>query len=121
MKEQHRNLSARTHASLNRLCKWRSVLVGWQLGTRAKGDPESDALRDHRELTLLLRVEVTALAGLLVKKGVITAEEFTAALGEEAELLSADYARRFPGFTAHDDGMHIDAAQAAETTRGWKP
>ena len=40
----------------NRLCKWRTVLTGWQLGTRAKGDPEGDAVRDHREVTLLLRV-----------------------------------------------------------------
>lgn len=34
---------------LNVVCKWRSLFAGWQLGTRPKGDPESDAVRDHRE------------------------------------------------------------------------
>jgi hypothetical protein len=41
-------------AALNRLCKWRAIFAGWQLGTRAKGDPESDAVRDHREVTILI-------------------------------------------------------------------
>lgn len=110
-----------TFASLNRLAKWRSVFAGWQVGTRAKGDPESDAVRDHREVTILLRAEVSALTGLLLKKGVFTAADFDAALGNEADLLSADYAHRFPGFTATDDGMQIDAAIAAQTTKGWRP
>mgnify|MGYP001587156880 CR=1 FL=1 len=40
---------------INRLTKWRTLFTGWQLGTRAKGDPEGDAVRDHREVTILLR------------------------------------------------------------------
>jgi hypothetical protein len=63
---------------LNRLAKWRTVFAGWQLGTRAKGDPESDAVRDHREATILQRAELTALTSLLIKKQIITAAEFTA-------------------------------------------
>src|SRR5258707_8554059 len=56
------NLSGeqRMLAALNRLTKWRTHYAGWQLGTRAKGDPESDAVRDHRELTMLLRVDLTS-------------------------------------------------------------
>ena len=53
-------------AALNRLCKWRAIFAGWQLGTRAKGDPESDAVRDHREVTILLRAEASAMTGLLL-------------------------------------------------------
>jgi hypothetical protein len=75
----------------------------------------------RRELTILLRAEVSALTGLLIKAGVFTAEEFDAALEQEADQLSADYARRFPGFTATDDGMQIDPKVAVHTTRGWKP
>lgn len=60
---------------LNRLCKWRSILAGWQLGTRADTDPECQAVRDHREVTLLLRAEVNALTQLLVCGGVFTEEE----------------------------------------------
>jgi hypothetical protein len=54
--------------ALNRLTKWRNVFVGWQLGTREKGDPEGDAVRDHREQSIILRAEVTALTGLRCKE-----------------------------------------------------
>lgn len=40
-------------SALNRVTKWRSIFTGWQLGTRAKGDPEGDAVRDHRELSII--------------------------------------------------------------------
>jgi hypothetical protein len=109
-----------TADALNRLCKFRTLLAGWQLGTRAKGDPEADAVRDHRELSLLLRAEVTALAGLLISKGVFTAEEFVQALGEEAELLTADLERRFPGVSARDDGLGLDPAKTG-WMRSWPP
>ena len=57
--------------ALNRVAKWRTLFAGWQLGTRPKGDPESDAVRDHREITILLRVEQSAIIGLLIRKGII--------------------------------------------------
>ena len=104
-----------------RLAKWRTLFAGWQLGTRAKGDPEGDAVRDHREVTILLRAEMNALLGLLVEKGVCTAEEFTVALEREADLLSADYARRFPGIRAADHGLEFVPHIAADTMRGWRP
>lgn len=107
--------------ALNRLAKWRTVFAGWQLGTHPKGDPESDAVRDHREATLLLRVEVTALATTLIDAGVITQDAFVEALRVEADLLNTDLERRFPGFSAHADGIHMDPQKAAETTRGWRP
>ncbi len=106
--------------SIQRLCKWRSVFAGWQLGTRASSDPECQAVRDHREVTILLRAELTALTGLLIKKGVFTAEEFTVALGDEADCLDADYERRFPGIASTDDGIVYDQ-RAAETMKGWLP
>jgi hypothetical protein len=111
----------RTEIALNRLTKWRMVFAGWQLGTRAKGDPESDAVRDHREVTIILRAEVTALTAILIQKGICTAAEINTALADEAELLNADYARRFPGFTATDDGMNLDVQRVAQTTKGWRP
>lgn len=110
----------RMMANLNRLAKWRVLLTGWQLGTRPKGDPEADAVRDHREATLLLRCEVTALVGLLAGKGVFTVEELQAAIGEEAVKLCEDYARKFPGVIASDDGLVFDG-RAADTMKGWKP
>ena len=109
---------------VNRLAKWRTLFAGWQLGTRLKGDPESDAVRDHREVTILLRAEVSALAGLLIAKGVFTSSEWQEAVGDEADMLSADYERRFPGVTAHDYGLRFDGSkrdQIAGWMRGWKP
>lgn len=107
--------------AVQRLAKWRAVFAGWQLGSRAKGDPEADAVRDHREVTLLLRAEVNALTGLLIDKGAFTAEEFTARLSAEAEYLSKQYERKFPGFKATDDGIDMNIAIARDTMQGWRP
>lgn len=108
--------------AIERLCKWRNVFVSWQLGTRLKEDPEASALRDHRELTILLRAEVTALSSLLIAKGVFTAEEFTRQLAEEAELLNQAYEKKFPGFTAHLHGIEIDLQKGgAETMMRFAP
>lgn len=105
---------------LNRLAKWRTIFTGWQLGTRPKGDPEGDAVRDHREATLMLQVMVMALMRVLVEKGVITPEEFDAIVEEEAELKCMALEARFPGIRATDDGLVLDR-RAAETMKGWKP
>lgn len=107
--------------ALETLCKWRVLFTGWQLGTRAKGDPEGDAVRDHREVSILMRAEISALTGLLIAKGVFTAAEFEAQLEDEAVALSKLYARRFPGVTAHEWGLEIKVPEAVETMKGWKP
>lgn len=102
---------------LNKLAKWRSFFAGWQLGTRSDTDPECAAVKDHREATLIQRVEVTAIVGLLIKKGILTAEEFTDASVEEAKLLDADFERRFDGYSTSMSGLHMDIPRAAETAR----
>jgi hypothetical protein len=103
-----------------RLAKWRVLFTGWQLGTRAKGDPEGDAVRDHREATLLLRAEVSAIAQLMFARDVFTVGEFRAAIEEEADLLSMALEAKFPGIQATNEGLVLDA-RAAETMKGWKP
>jgi len=108
-------------SAVQRLAKWRTIFTGWQLGTRAKGDPEGDAVRDHREVTILMRAELNAVTCLMVKKGVFTAEDFTKQLEEEAEHLNLAYQRKFPGARATDTGMDLNLALWADTTRGWKP
>lgn len=107
--------------NLNRVCKWRSVLAGWQLGTRAKGDPECDAVRDHREATIIHRVEISALTYLLMERGIITQEQLSEAIEREAEFLNQMYEEKFPGFRATDIGMQIDTGVAMQTMKGWKP
>lgn len=107
--------------SLNRLAKWRAHFAGWQLGTRAKGDPESEAVRDHREATLLLRVELTAIVGLLLEKGIITSEDFHAHLIEEADVMEKVLEQRWPGARATDDGMAYDLPQAMSWMQEWRP
>lgn len=114
-------MKASAEQALNRLCKWRSVFAGWQLGTRPKDDSESDAVRDMREGLLLLRVEVTAIVTLLLQKGIYTFEEYEDQIEVEANALSKMLERRFPGFKATDIGMSIDPSKAAETTKGWRP
>ncbi len=106
---------------LNRACKFRTVFAGWQLGSRSDTDPECQAVRDHRDLSTVLRVESSAISALLIKKGIFTAEELRNAIQEEAEILCHKYEKRFPGFTATDYGLVIDPKLAAETTKGWRP
>jgi hypothetical protein len=113
-------LETKLISALNRLCKWRSIFCGWQLGTRVKDDPEAQAVRDHREVTMLLRAEFNAMLILLVDKKVFTTEEFQAQLIEEAEFLSKQYEEKFPGCVPVDDGMKIDP-QKANYMRNWRP
>jgi len=109
--------------ALQKLTKWRTIFASWQLGTRDENDPECKALKDHREVTILLRAEVTTLTGLLIEKGVFTVKEFNDALGREADQLSADFARRFPGMEATERGIAMDIAKIREhgTMDGWLP
>lgn len=111
------------HAALNRLCKWRTVFVGWQLGTRPYDDPEAQAVRDHRELSMILRAEVSALTRLMIEKRVFDPHEFDAALAEEADALSESFATQFPGIRATDTGLEMDTAVMQErgTMKGWRP
>lgn len=111
----------RTMRALNILTKWRVLFTGWQLGTRPKGEPEGDAVRDHREVTILLRAEASAMSRLLIKKGLVTEEEWLRTLEDEAVALNESYAERFPGIIANETGLTLTLPQAAETMRGWKP
>lgn len=110
----------RMFEALNKLCKWRTVFTGWQLGTRSNEDPESQAVRDHRETTMIQRVELTALMSLMIRKGMITQDEYFEAVAEEADLLDADYESRFRGFKTTQAGVTVDSVIAADTMRFWR-
>lgn len=114
-------MNEQLYSVLNRLTKWRSVFAGWQLGTRPDTDPTCRAVRDHREVTILLRAEVSALVGLLVLKGAITTAEWETQLEREAQLLDAEYQKRFPGFRASDSGISMNPVLARDTMQGWLP
>lgn len=107
--------------ALNKLCKWRSVLTGWQLGTRTLNDPEAQAVRDHRDATMMLRVEVTSLVSLLIEKKVFTVEEWSSMMEQEAGYLDKLYEAKFPGMQTTEFGVEYTLPAAAETMRGWKP
>jgi hypothetical protein len=121
MKLSKKDIEQLYYAAMNRITKWKAVFAGWQLGTRLQDDPECKAVKDHREITILLRVEVTALSKILIDKGICTLEEFQQAGIDEAELLEQDYERRFPGMRAFEGGIHYDIARAAETMKDWRP
>lgn len=112
--------AAELRRAVNRIAKWRALFTGWQIGTRPKGDPECDAISDHRELTILLRVEGNAMAGLLMRKGVFTQAEWQQAVIDEVELYEADLEHRFPGVKATDDGLVMDR-RVLPWMKGWKP
>jgi hypothetical protein len=176
MRQESSALAQRCFAALNRITKWRSVFAGWQLGSRLKGDPECDAVRDHREISILQRVEVSALKQVLVQagafteeefgeayaqtwdanlepgepgdgpdaavrehravtigmrvelsaltwllqnKGIYTPEEFQEVMITEVDLLETDYEQRFPGMRATHEGIQYDK-RAIKTMKNWK-
>lgn len=98
------------------VAKWRVWFAGWQLGTRPKGDPECDAVSDLREQTILMRVELNAIAGLLIEKSVMTAREWTERLQAEAKYYDGVLSKRFPGVVAHELGLTF-TPEVAETMR----
>jgi hypothetical protein len=102
-------------AALEKLAKWRKFFASWQLGTRLDSDGESRAVRDHREVTILLRAELSALTGLCIRKGVFTQREFQDALEAEAKMLDHIYEERFPGWRSTPDGLHMKLPEAQET------
>lgn len=102
---------------LNKLGKWRNVFASWQLGTRSNTDGECRAVKDHREVTILMRAELSALTGLLIKKGIITQAQFEAALVSEAGQLDSDYEAKFPGFSTSLGGVHMQLPEAGNTMR----
>ncbi len=71
----------------------------------------------HRELSILLRAEVTALAGLLIRKGVFTQQEWQDALEAEAIQLDQDYSDANPGWSSTPDGLSMKLPEAADTMR----
>lgn len=112
---------SRLMRALNILAKWRQPFAAWQLGTRSDRDAECKAVKDHREVTILMRAESNALLGLLVKKGVFTVEEFQTQLTEEAEVLAKEYENKFPGLKATETGISYDIPIARETMKDWRP
>lgn len=109
-------------SALERLCRWRTVLTAWQLGTQptAKQDHTFEAVRDHREITLNLRAEMDTLCVLMVKKGIFTQSEFMEELERQAERLDKVHEQRYPGFKMTDEGIDINESVAAQTTVDWK-
>jgi hypothetical protein len=104
--------------NLNKLCKWRLIYAGWHNGTQSISDPGVQAMRDLHEKILIHRVEITALATLMLEKGVFTAEEFSATVEKEAEILDGQLSDFFAGFETIPNGIRIlDVEIAAETQR----
>lgn len=104
-------------AALEKLGKWRKFFASWQLGTTSDRDGRYKAVAHHRELSILLRAEQTALTGLMIRKDVFTQQEYQDALEAEARQLDRDYEESFPGWQSTPQGMSMKMPEAAETMR----
>lgn len=106
-------------AAINKLLKWRIVLVGRLLGAKPIHDPQSQGVRDLVDKVLLLRVEVTALTGLCLRAGAFTLETWHRELAREAEALDVSFEQVFPGFKTTEQGVEINTAKAPDATKDW--
>lgn len=105
-------------AILNRMAKWRNVAL--IMATQGDRMSFERYVRDNAEKALLYRVELSALAALLIQKGVFTHVEFTAQVEVEAEALSAVLEKNFPGFSSTDHGMSMKNPEALQTMASWR-
>lgn len=116
------DLARRLDAALQKFTKWRAVFAGWQLGTMSIENETCRAVRDHRELTMLMRAELNAFIALGVKKNLFTMEDWQAEVLDQVQHLDKAYERKFPGFRTQAYGVEIYNPQlAADTTRHWAP
>lgn len=104
-------------AALEKLAKWRKFFASWQLGTTSAGDGRYKAVADHREVSILMRAELSALTEILLRKGVLTEQQWTDALEREAKQLDQDYEGRFPGWRSLPEGLSMKLPEAAETMK----
>lgn len=101
--------------AMQKVSRWRTVLASWQLGTRSDTDGECRAVKDHREATILLRLELNALTALLVRKGVFKEKEFTEQLIQEADFFDKTMEKRFPGFRTSESSVDMNVPEALQT------
>ena len=101
-------LRASARGALNRLAKWRAILAGWQVGSKAKGEPACDAVRDHRQETLTLRAELSAVVAVLIARGIIAEADFLEALDVAANQCNEALEKRFPGVKTTEAGIELD-------------
>ncbi len=104
-------------AALEKLAKWRKFFASWQLGTVPAGDGRYRAVADHREQSILMRAELSAVSGLLIRKGVFTQQEYAEALERSAKQLDHDYEESYPGWRSLPDGLHMKLPEAVETMK----
>lgn len=113
--EQIANRAKLYERTLNRLCKWRTVLVGWFLGTKATDSPGVKAWRDLMDDRLIKRVELSAVTALLIEKGIITVDEFKSQVVIECDEYQKKMEALFPGHVAVEDGISVSGPLALET------
>lgn len=110
-------IQAAYEKATQRLCKWRTVFLGWMLGTVPKSSPGMQAHKDRIDGHIMHRVEINALTELLIRKGVFTLDEFMLQIVEECGHKQLEYEAMFPGYKATDTGLSIDPQIAVETHR----
>jgi hypothetical protein len=103
--------------ALETLCKWRGVLAAWHLGSLERDAPGMAAMRDLEEARLLMRVEITALAKVLLDLELFSRADLQAAIAAEAQAMDAFYQQKFPGYRAVPAGIEMNVHVAEETRR----
>lgn len=116
-KQSHEGILKAHDVALQKLCKWRTVLVGWLWGSKAKTDPGVQGMRDLMDQQLIRRVELSAVTALLIEKGVFSTAEYLAQVTTEAHELDKMLEKLFDGYRTTDAGIAIDTARAQVTNQ----
>lgn len=105
---------------LQRATRWRMLFAGRLFGTMPD-NPQASAAKDLFEKWIIMRAECSALAGLLIEKGLIEAMDFTNKIAHEAEMLDRMYEHMFDhSVRSEESGLIItDPQKLAEITKDW--
>lgn len=100
------------------------ITAGRLFGTIPNTSGKYIAIMDLEERAIYCRAEMNAVAALLIKKGLITSEEFQAQLAEELNHLADSYQAKIPEVLFTPIGMTVTDVKAfAERAKreGWPP
>lgn len=107
------------HDAASQLRQYGRLACARLFGTIASDDGRYKAIVDLAERSYFVRAECSALARLLIEKGVVTEDEWTATCVEEYRALVAAVGRTWPEVEVHPDRYEVTdlAAHAARSKR----
>ncbi len=126
MSDEKLDLARKLYHAQSRLRQFARLAIGRLTGTTTTLDARYRQHLDYEESRLFHRMELNAIGGILIRKGIITGEELQLAFLEESEHLETKLREKWPEITdiAEDGssyGLDIQKMRDRCRREGWPP